>query len=114
MIFFLATESGKNAEAIVRGWSPKLSEDPYIDEYTADFTVPRDFGQPGAILITNCQVREFFLTEIVLLGFSEGPVFFWADTNIHSGKDNPESRIIFQNEVRYKCVNRRIHVQLGI
>ncbi|KAL0335998.1 UNVERIFIED_CONTAM: Lipoxygenase 6, chloroplastic [Sesamum radiatum] len=41
---------------------------------------------------------EFFLMEVVVHGFSQGPIFFWADTWIHSRKDNPESRIIFKNQ----------------
>ncbi|KAL0364300.1 UNVERIFIED_CONTAM: Lipoxygenase 6, chloroplastic [Sesamum angustifolium] len=56
-------------------------------------------GQPGAILVTNFHDKEFFLMEVVVHGFSQGPIFFWADTWIHSRKDNPESRIIFKNQV---------------
>ncbi|KAK6160379.1 hypothetical protein DH2020_003760 [Rehmannia glutinosa] len=92
------TKSGKTAESFVRGWFPKLSNSPYVVEYGADLTVPRDFGQPGAVLITNFHDKEFFLMEIVVHGFSKGPVFFRAETWIHSRKDNPESRIIFKNE----------------
>ncbi|PIN26116.1 Linoleate 13S-lipoxygenase [Handroanthus impetiginosus] len=92
------TKSGKTAESFVRGWLPKLSDNPYVVEYGADLTVPQDFGQPGAILVTNFHDKEFFLMEIVVHGFSKGPVFFRADTWIHSRKDNPESRIIFKNQ----------------
>ncbi|KAI3467678.1 hypothetical protein Pfo_024341 [Paulownia fortunei] len=92
------TKSGKSAESFVRGWSPKLSNNPYVVEYGADLTVPRDFGQPGALLVTNFHDKDFFLMEIVVHGFSEGPIFFQADTWIHSRKDNPESRIIFKNQ----------------
>ncbi|GER56427.1 lipoxygenase [Striga asiatica] len=91
------TKSGKTAESYVRGWFPKLSNDPYVVEYCADLTVPHDFGQPGAILVTNFLDKEFFLMDIVIHGFSKGPVFFHADTWIHSRKHNPESRIIFKN-----------------
>ncbi|GFQ07549.1 lipoxygenase 6 chloroplastic [Phtheirospermum japonicum] len=92
------TKSGKTAESFVRGWFPKLSNDPYVVEYGADLTVPRDFGQPGAVLVTNFHDKEFFLMEIVVHGFSQGPLFFRAETWIHSKKDNPESRIIFKNQ----------------
>ncbi|KAL2510330.1 Lipoxygenase 6 [Forsythia ovata] len=92
------TRSGKSAESFVRGWLPKPSNNPYIVEYGADFVVPRDFGRPGAILISNLHDKEFFLVEIVVHGFSEGPIFFRADTWIPSRKDNPESRIIFKNQ----------------
>ncbi|KAL0357791.1 UNVERIFIED_CONTAM: Lipoxygenase 6, chloroplastic [Sesamum calycinum] len=92
------TKSGKSVESFVRGWLPKLSNNPHVVEYGADLTVPQDFGQPGAILVTNFHDKEFFLMEVVVHGFSQGPIFFWADTWIHSRKDNPESRIIFKNQ----------------
>ncbi|KAL3835670.1 hypothetical protein ACJIZ3_010406 [Penstemon smallii] len=92
-----ATKSGKSAESFVRGWLPKLSDNPYVVEYGADLIVPHDFGQPGAVLITNFHDKEIFIMEIVVHGFSS-PIFFWANTWIHSKKDNPESRIIFKNQ----------------
>ncbi|XP_031124547.1 lipoxygenase 6, chloroplastic isoform X2 [Ipomoea triloba] len=94
------TQSGKSSEwSYVRGF-PKTSENnPYIVEYAADLRVPRDFGCPGAALITNFLDREVYLVQIVVHGFSQGPLFFSANTWIHSSKDNPtESRIIFKNQ----------------
>ncbi|GLT86620.1 hypothetical protein SLE2022_047490 [Rubroshorea leprosula] len=92
------TNSGKSVESFVRGWVPKPSEHSHIIEYTADFTVPSDFGNPGAVLITNFQGKEFYLVEIVIHGFDGGPLFFPANTWIHSRNDNPESRIVFRNQ----------------
>lgn len=102
-IFFAVTKSGKCAESYVRGLAKPSSKHPYIVEYTADFTVPNDFGRPGAILITNFLDRELYLVEIVVHNFNEGPQFFPANTWIHSRRDNPESRIIFRNQVRDGC-----------
>ncbi|KAK2384092.1 linoleate 13S-lipoxygenase 2-1, chloroplastic [Trifolium repens] len=92
------TNNGKSVESYVRGWLPKPSNIPYVVEYSADFTVPTDFGSPAAILITNLRPKEFHLLEIILHGFAEGPVFFPANTWIHSRNDNPQSRIIFKNQ----------------
>lgn len=92
------TKSRKSVESFVRGWLPKLSDSPFVVEYGADLTVPRDFGDPGAILVTNLHDKEFFLMEILVHGFSNGPIFFHSDTWIHSRKDNPQSRIIFKNQ----------------
>ncbi|KAG8365931.1 hypothetical protein BUALT_Bualt17G0023300 [Buddleja alternifolia] len=92
------TKSGKSVESFVRGWLPKLSNNPDVVKYGADLTVPHDFGQPGAILVTNFHDKEFFLMDIVVHGFSKDPLFFRADTWIHSRKDNPESRITFKNQ----------------
>ncbi|KAK9707503.1 hypothetical protein RND81_07G202100 [Saponaria officinalis] len=93
------TNSGKTVEAYVRDWPTNSSSSDHlnIDEYAADFTVPPDFGNPGAILITNCYSKEFYLVEVVLHGFQDGPVFFPANSWIHSRNDNPKSRIIFRN-----------------
>lgn len=94
------TNSGKSVESAVRGWLPKpvTSSNANIFQYEANFGVPSDFGNPGAILITNLHGKEFYLLEIVVHGFDGGPVFFPANTWIHSRKDNAESRIIFKNQ----------------
>ncbi|KAF5189929.1 Lipoxygenase 6 protein [Thalictrum thalictroides] len=92
------TNSGKTIESSVRGWLPRESDNTYLVEYAANFTVPSDFGCPGAVLVTNLQSKEFFLMEIVVHGFNEGPMFFPANSWIHSQNDNPESRIIFKNQ----------------
>ncbi|KAJ8758905.1 hypothetical protein K2173_002684 [Erythroxylum novogranatense] len=95
----LVTQSGKIVLSSVRGWLPKPSSSHvHIVEYAADFTVPIDFGNPGAVIVTNLHDKEFYVLEIVVHGFSEGPIFFPANTWIHSQKDNAESRIIFSNQ----------------
>ncbi|KAL4279762.1 hypothetical protein GQ457_03G000060 [Hibiscus cannabinus] len=81
------TKSGKSVETRVRGWLPKPSEHVHILEYMADFSVPSDFGKPGAVLITNLHAKEFHLLEIVIHGFDDGPIFFPANTWIHSRND---------------------------
>ncbi|XP_044489221.1 lipoxygenase 6, chloroplastic [Mangifera indica] len=92
------TSSGKSVESSVRGWLPKPASDFNIVEYGADFSVPSDFGNPGAVLITNLHSKEFYLLEVIVRGFDGGPIFFPANTWIHSRNDNPESRIIFRNQ----------------
>ena len=93
------TKSGKSIESYVRGWILKPLSHPHIVAYTANFKVPHDFGCPGAMLITNFHGKEFYLMEIVIHGFEKGPIFFPANSWIHSRKENPESRIIFKNKV---------------
>jgi lipoxygenase len=92
------TNSGKSVQSSVRGWLTRPLTNSHILEYAANFTVPSDFGCPGAILVTNLHNKEFYLLEIVLHDFDGGPIFFPANTWIHSRKDNPESRIIFKNQ----------------
>ncbi|KAJ6356364.1 hypothetical protein OIU78_004465 [Salix suchowensis] len=52
------TNSGKSVRALVKGWLPKPSNNEHIFEYAADFTVSFDFGNPGAILVTNLHGKE--------------------------------------------------------
>ncbi|XP_018851007.2 lipoxygenase 6, chloroplastic [Juglans regia] len=92
------TNSGKSVQSSVRGWLTRPLNNSQIVEYAANFTVPNDFGCPGAILVTNLHGKEFYLLEIVIHGFDGGPIFFPANTWIHSRKDNSESRIIFKNQ----------------
>lgn len=92
------TGFGKNIDTSVWRWLPKPEGHLYIDEFEANFTVPFDFGHPGAVIITNRHSREFLLVEITIHGFNEGPIFFPANSWIHSQKDNPECRIIFRNQ----------------
>ncbi|XP_057542200.1 lipoxygenase 6, chloroplastic-like isoform X2 [Amaranthus tricolor] len=92
------TNSGRSVEAYVTGWPPSSSSgESHIDEYIANFTVPSNFGNPGAILVTNNYNREFYLVEIVLHGFNHEPLYFPAYSWIHSIKDNSQNRIIFRN-----------------
>lgn len=84
----------------MRGWLPQASGNPLLAEYVANLTVQSDFGRPGAIVITNLHSKEFYLMEIVIHGFSGGPVIFPSNSWIHSRSDNPQSRILFSNQVR--------------
>lgn len=68
----------------MRGWLPQQLEHPRIAEYAADFSVPGDFGCPGAVLVRNLHGKEFYLLEIVIHGFNEGPIFFSANSWIHA------------------------------
>ncbi|KAF6166900.1 hypothetical protein GIB67_020334 [Kingdonia uniflora] len=92
------TNSGKSLESAVRGWLPKELENANVVEYSTNFTVPSDFGCPGAVLLTNLQFQEFYLMEIVVQGFGEGPIFFPANSWIQSRETEPESRIVFRNQ----------------
>ncbi|KAK4357604.1 hypothetical protein RND71_023214 [Anisodus tanguticus] len=92
------TNTGKSLECYAGSWLPKPADNPCIVEYTASFTVPSDFGRPGAIIVTNFHDKEVHLVQIVIHGFDEGPLTFPANTWIHSWKDDPESRTIFRNQ----------------
>ncbi|KAF6137162.1 hypothetical protein GIB67_030926, partial [Kingdonia uniflora] len=95
------TNSWKSLEYAVRGWFPKELENANVVENSTNFTVPSDFGYPRAVFVTNLQSKEFYLKEIVVQGFSEGPIFFPANSWIQSRETDPESRIIFRNQAYF-------------
>ncbi|XP_074306990.1 linoleate 13S-lipoxygenase 2-1, chloroplastic-like [Silene latifolia] len=71
-----------------------------LDEmkYEAQLNVDANFGEVGAILVTNVHRKEMYLKEIVLHGLPQGIVHFTCDSWIHSSCDNPEKRIFFTNK----------------
>jgi lipoxygenase len=89
----------KSLESPVMGL-PKAVKDPRYLVFTADFTVPINFGKPGAILVTNLLSTEICLSEIIIED-STDTILFPANTWIHSKNDNPQARIIFRSQVRY-------------
>lgn len=71
-------------------------------KYVAEFDVPDDFGQIGAILIENEHHKEMYLQTIRLEGFSNNTleiITFNPNSWVHSKFDNPEKRIFFTNKV---------------
>ncbi|KAI3791338.1 hypothetical protein L2E82_05102 [Cichorium intybus] len=67
-------------------------------KYVAEFEVPEDFGQIGAILIENEHHKEMYLEKIELEGFSNDTITINPNSWVHSKFDNPEKRIFFTNK----------------
>lgn len=99
LCYFAETGKGRRSlETPVLG-VPKAVKDPRFLQFKADFTVPSDFGKPGAILVTNLLSTEICLSEIIIRDSGE-TILFPGNTWIHSRNDNPQARIIFRNQVR--------------
>lgn len=99
LLYITETGSGRrSSETPVLGL-PKARNDPRYLEFTANFTVPTDFGKTGAILVTNLLSSEICLSEIIVHDGSD-TILFPGNTWIHSRNDNPEGRIIFTSQVR--------------
>ncbi|KAK1589223.1 hypothetical protein Q3G72_031685 [Acer saccharum] len=62
--------------------------------YRAEFKVPLDFGDVGAIYVKNEHNLEFFLKDVVLEGFPNGPINIACDSWIQPKFDN-EKRVFF-------------------
>ncbi|XP_058761884.1 linoleate 13S-lipoxygenase 2-1, chloroplastic-like isoform X1 [Vicia villosa] len=67
-------------------------------KYEAEFQVPGNFGEIGAVLVENEHRKEIFMKEIVLDGFLTGPVKFSCESWVHSKFDNPTKRVFFSNK----------------
>ncbi|KAJ8436491.1 hypothetical protein Cgig2_000476 [Carnegiea gigantea] len=64
-------------------------------KYEAHLQVRENFGEVGAILVTNEHRKEMYLKDIVLDGLPQGPVKFYCNSWIASKHDNTEKRIFF-------------------
>ncbi|KAL2652468.1 hypothetical protein R1flu_020596 [Riccia fluitans] len=94
------TKVGKRSkESFIKDWSLKALVVADKVQYTAEFEVEKDFGVPGAFIITNNHQNEFFLDTISLHGYESGAIHFPCSSWVHSVKDNPSSRVFFSNMV---------------
>ncbi|XP_060196669.1 linoleate 13S-lipoxygenase 2-1, chloroplastic-like [Lycium barbarum] len=66
--------------------------------YEADFVIPEDFGEVGAVLVENEHHKEMYVKNIVIDGFPHGKVNVTCNSWVHSKFDNPEKRIFFTNK----------------
>ncbi|XP_047317023.1 linoleate 13S-lipoxygenase 3-1, chloroplastic-like isoform X2 [Impatiens glandulifera] len=88
----------KSNQAALKDWSKKANLKTERVNYIADFTVPSDFGLPGAITVTNKHQNEFFLETITIEGFACGPVHFSCNSWVQSAYHLPGNRIFFANK----------------
>ncbi|KAH7560486.1 hypothetical protein JRO89_XS10G0029800 [Xanthoceras sorbifolium] len=72
-----------------------LEKDGFDISYRADFKVPLDFGEVGAINLVNEHTREMFVKDVVLEGFPNGPIRITCDSWVQSKYDNKEKRVFF-------------------
>ncbi|KAH9298648.1 hypothetical protein KI387_030330 [Taxus chinensis] len=93
------TNTGKRSkESALKGWLHKSAMQAEKVEYTTSFSISSDFGHPGAIIVTNQHMKEFYLESIVIQGLINGPVFFPCKSWMQSKMDNPEKRVFFSNK----------------
>ncbi|MFS7916073.1 putative linoleate 13S-lipoxygenase [Helianthus anomalus] len=80
-------------------------------KYEADFEVPTDFGEIGAILIENEHHKEMYIESIDLQGFPNGTITINPNSWVHSKFDNPDKRIFFTNKVCSLFFTRHYYTQ---
>nr|KYP76388.1 hypothetical protein KK1_020629 [Cajanus cajan] len=66
--------------------------------YVAQFELPLDFGNVGAVIIENEQHEEVFLKSIVLHGFPDGPVHFTCNSWIQPKNEGAVKRVFFTDK----------------
>ncbi|KAK4608274.1 hypothetical protein RGQ29_001901 [Quercus rubra] len=69
-----------------------------VVKYESSFEVPVDFGEIGAVYVENEHHKEMYLQDIILDGFSNGPVHVNCNSWVHSKYDNPQKRVFFTNQ----------------
>lgn len=82
----------------IRKYAHKIDHEGEDIKYEADFVVPPDFGEIGAIFVENEHHKEMYLHDVVLDGFPAGPVHVTCDSWIHPKFDNKKKRIFFTNK----------------
>ncbi|KAF9688665.1 hypothetical protein SADUNF_Sadunf01G0011800 [Salix dunnii] len=85
-------------KASIREYAHKIEHEGEDIKYEADFVVPPDFGEVGAIFVENEHHKEMYLHDVVLDGFPSGPVHLTCDSWIHSKFDNKKKRLFFTNK----------------
>ncbi|XP_022729966.1 linoleate 13S-lipoxygenase 2-1, chloroplastic-like [Durio zibethinus] len=67
-------------------------------KYEAEFEVPKEFGEVGAVFVENDHHTEMYIDEIVIDGFSNGPVRVNCGSWVHSKYEDPHKRVFFANK----------------
>ncbi|CAI8587340.1 unnamed protein product [Vicia faba] len=94
----MSSEETKLEKERIKGYVHLTHRSAKEIKYEADFEVPTNFGEIGAVLVENEHKRESFMKEIVLDGFLTGPIKFSCDSWVHSKFDNPDLRVFFSNK----------------
>lgn len=84
---------------MLKDWAKKSNIKAERVNYTAEFIVDSNFGEPGAITVINNHQKEFFLENITIEGFASGAVHFPCNSWVQARKDHPGKRIFFSNKV---------------
>ncbi|XP_068641156.1 linoleate 13S-lipoxygenase 2-1, chloroplastic-like [Aristolochia californica] len=93
----LDPKTGKEKPTI-ESFAHRVKEEDDIVTYEAKFTISKDFGDLGAVLVTNEHHKEMHLESITFTGFPYGPVNITCNSWVHAKSDNPEKRIFFTNK----------------
>lgn len=69
------------------------------DSYPINFSVPTDFGLPGAFIVTNNHPNEFYIKSLTLQGSNKTTVEFVTNAWVYNTNSYPKDRVFFSNKV---------------
>ncbi|XP_020271280.1 linoleate 13S-lipoxygenase 2-1, chloroplastic-like isoform X2 [Asparagus officinalis] len=96
----LDQETGDEKETIGAYAHKKKSQNKGEVKYEGEFSVPKDFGEIGAILVENAHHKEMYIKDIILMtGDETTALYFDCRSWVHSKFDNPEKRIFFTTKM---------------
>lgn len=88
----------RSKESFIKDWALKAGVVADKVQYTADFDIGGDFGEPGALLIRNSHQAEFYL-ESIALQLPSGTVYFPCHSYIAPSAHDRRPRVFFSNKV---------------
>lgn len=95
------TGVGKQSQpAFITDWVEKAWVSGTDVEYTAEFTVDRNFGPPGAVTVVNNHGEDLYIKSISLTESGTSRViYFPCHSFVDPFKDVQEQRVFFRNKV---------------
>nr|XP_010943567.1 probable lipoxygenase 8, chloroplastic [Elaeis guineensis] len=82
----------------IQAYAHKGSQDTDDINYECDFTIPKGFGEIGAVLVTNEHHQEMFLKDVTLNSDDSTTLTISCNSWVHAKSDNLEKRIFFTNK----------------
>ncbi|KAL3645097.1 hypothetical protein CASFOL_010277 [Castilleja foliolosa] len=93
----LHPETGQE-KASITSHAHRVGKDGDDIYYEANFDIPDDFGEIGAVIIEHDHRNEMFVKDIVFDGFKNGSINITCQSWIHYKDDNQEKRLFFSNK----------------
>ncbi|WCJ18985.1 lipoxygenase 2 [Euphorbia peplus] len=92
-------DEGTNEEKDpIKGYARKVSQKDGEMKFESKFKIPKAFGQVGALIVENENFKAFYLHNILLEGFPNGPIHFACESWVRSKHENQPHRIFFTNK----------------
>ncbi|XP_068641314.1 linoleate 13S-lipoxygenase 2-1, chloroplastic-like [Aristolochia californica] len=92
-------EPNTGEEQKIEAFAQKVKEKDDVVKYEATFQIGKDFGEVGAVLVTNEHHKETYLRSITLTGFPHGPVNFTCNSWVQPKSDkSDQKRVFFTNK----------------